>query len=209
MSNPNISSLPVIKTQVLHLLQEIDDETTLLEIARAIHKRVLALNSPVEQATTVADNLGEAFAGEPELQERVIQIELKDEIWHATRLGDGRTFRLCTLLSKNEVERQMRVKEPQKLSWELSLDEARPLQKQDEALVDYWDERKGNITTRHFYLVKEYQAALADWRKYVALAKDDLTVNLRLSVAARAAIAKLEADGYQLIFPQMAAVQDG
>ena len=210
MTDQNSTPSPTIKNRVLNLLLEIDDKTTLLEIARSIHKQVLAMNSPIEADPQMVDDVVEELSEsapveqplEASAQNRTIQIELKDETWHATRMADGRSFGLCTRLSRNEVERQMRVKAPQKASWELSVDEARQLQRQDSQLVDYWDEKKGNITTRHFYLLEEYQAAMDDWHKYIELAKDEKTVLYRFSVAARAAIAKLESEGYEIIFPQ-------
>ncbi|MFK7805918.1 MAG: hypothetical protein AB8G95_30080, partial [Anaerolineae bacterium] len=186
----------------------------MLEIARSIHKQVLALSSPAETDPDVSKDVVEQLqepaepteVAEP-IEKRLVEIELRDETWYVVRPSDGRAFGLCTRLSKSEIDKQIRVGPPQKSQWELPADQARQLKKKHPDQVDFWDEKKGNITTRHFYLTEEYETAMQDWHKYVALAQDAITQGLGLSVAARAAIDKLEADGYEIVLPQNGKLQ--
>ena len=223
MIDQNKMAVQTIKDRILNLLLEIEDETTLLEIARSIHKQVLALNSAVETdsegvgvnpikevepAESIAPEMSYEVVAEPVPEpNHLIEIELRNEIWYATRRSDGRSFDLCMRLSKNEVEQQMNVKPPQKEQWELPADEARKIMKTDPDEIDFWDSKKGNITTRHFYEVKEYERGMDEWRKYVALAKDAVTRGLRLSVAARVMLEKLKENGYEVLLPDSLKMQ--
>ncbi|MFT7585651.1 MAG: hypothetical protein ACI9EW_002079 [Cellvibrionaceae bacterium] len=212
------NTTPTLKNQILDLLSQVTDEATLLEIASSLHTHILTLNQSVSQKPETLKGALIDLA-EPDIDElilnkpsadrvnRVIEIELKDEVWYATRRLDGRSFALCSRLSKNELDRQAIVNELQKSTWEIPTDEARKLQKSNSQQVAFWDEKKGNITTRHFYLIEAYESALQDWHDCIAFAQDAITRGLGLSLAARSAIAKLENAGYEIVLPNNAKIQ--